>query len=114
VNRNLLSPLQFGWKLTTSEAHSQANAARRGTPTRRSVSADIELHTGQGNIFKNRVDDYASGGYKAPGGVPMYGDERPELVEHEGKVYIGEGHHRLAAAKQRGDTHFDVNWWGNE
>lgn len=47
------------------------------------------------------------GGYLDPGKVERYrrngGGGKPYVVEHGGKFYIAEGHHRCVAAIQRGD-----------
>lgn len=37
------------------------------------------------------------------------GDESPMFVTHQGRLHCTEGHHRVAAALQRGDTHI-VGW----
>lgn len=37
------------------------------------------------------------------------GDAPPPLVHaHKGKYYVGDGHHRVAGAIERGDTHITV------
>lgn len=50
-----------------------------------------------GYLSRRRVKKYASGG----GGTPY-------VVEHRGRYYIADGHHRAAAAIARGDTTIQV------
>ena len=35
--------------------------------------------------------------------------EKPTALYYQGKFYIGDGHHRIEAAKQRGETHIEVH-----
>lgn len=61
-----------------------------------------------------RVDRLVStnlGGYLSPRKVAKYsggGGGTPYVVEDGGQFYVADGHHRAAAAIQRGDTHITV------
>lgn len=46
-----------------------------------------------------------------PNGTPhrYLGNEAPMFVTHEGRMHVTEGHHRVAAALQRGDSH--IHGW---
>lgn len=72
-----------------------------------------QSHVSQMHIDKYHHDPGAMSHHKMkynPGGQSDYlGDGAPMFVTHEGRLHATEGHHRTAAALQRGDDHI-MGW----
>lgn len=70
-----------------------------------------QSHVNQGHInrYKNDPGDKSwfehRGGDPMKAGVEYKGTKHPLFVTHQGRLHVIEGHHRVAAAMQRGDTH---------
>lgn len=62
-----------------------------------------ELHAEQDHIHPAVVAHYAAGG--GPG--TKENGEAPSILKWRGKHFAHQGTHRLAAAMQRGDTHYE-------
>lgn len=97
-----LSPTQFGFHPVPMDEWEEA-ADNAGTGQTKHIPTDTVLHTGQRSMYKPGVDQYA----KDPGHQPYL----PEVYHHEGRDYMGDGHHRVAAARQRGDKTIEVNYY---
>lgn len=102
-----LSPAQFGFVETSPE---EWNAARQHYDGKgRSVRLNLartQLHTGQPGLFPERVQEYVDRpGLKSATTHSGFGsawDSPVEVYRHEGRVFVGEGHHRIAAALKSG------------
>lgn len=104
-----LSPRQFGFKQVPEEEwHEAQDAAEYGRNTvdqRRRVNPQrLELHTGQEKMFPLIVQQYQDTPRRRPHSDPV------EIIEHGGKLYQSEGHHRMAAAREMGRKSIRVNW----
>ena len=65
------------------------------------------LHRTQDSLFTKHLDHHAT-----PGLVGADDDrDLPLVVEHDGKRWILDGHHRLAAAMDRGETTASVRFY---
>lgn len=95
-----LSPSQFGFVEGNHDDWVSAMQSWDGKGQRTRVNlATTELHTGQRGIFPERVKEYV----ERPGMASATSRDLPvEIYQHQGKTWIGEGHHRVAAARQRG------------
>jgi hypothetical protein len=95
-----LSPGQFGFVEGSHEDWIAAQQKYDGKG--RSIRLDLSrarLHTGQPGIFPDRVKEYVD----QPGLSSATSRYIPkEVYQHEGNLWVGEGHHRIAAAIQRG------------
>ena len=60
------------------------------------------LHTRQGHIDPALVEKYSSG-------AKSLDRSPPEVVRHQGNHLVLNGHHRIAAARQRGQSRIKVN-----
>lgn len=69
----------------------------RRAPRRTVRTADLVSTNRGGYLSRRRVEKYARGG----GGDPY-------VVEHRGRYYIADGHHRAAAAIARGEKTIPV------
>lgn len=74
-----------------------------------------QSHVSQRHIDKYRHDPHAAPHF--PGYGEYAGNEAPMFVTHEGRLHAIEGHHRVAAALQRGDAmihawHYDADRHG--
>lgn len=105
-----LNPAQFGFHEDDPETWEQALAhyEEGGTPGR--IRLDAELHTGQGQMFPDAVEYYADKPGRASATSRDVGPV--EIYEHDGKTWVGEGHHRIAAARSRGQRSMRVKRYG--
>lgn len=112
---NHLSPNQFGFPKVKKREWLDAldagdNGAYEGTNAfdgYKRVPTSTVSHTAQPRLYPEGVEKYKSN--PRIGGVQAF--EGPiNLVKHQGKVYQGEGHHRMAAARARGQKTIKV-WW---
>ena len=71
------------------------------------ISPNAELHTGQQSMSQFQVDHYTE--RKA-----MRSHTPVEIYHHEGKMWLGEGHHRIAAARAKGQKSIGVVHYGRE
>lgn len=104
-----LSPDQFGF--TIGSPHDWDSAGQQYGKNSRSgrLRLDTELHTGQRSIWPSRVQEYVT----HPGKASDTGRYSPiEIYHHNGQVWAGEGHHRLVAAKIRGNKTIRVTFHG--
>jgi hypothetical protein len=95
-----LSPGQFGFVEGSHEdwIAAQQKYDGKGKPVRLNLSK-VRLHTGQPGIFPDRVKEYVD----HPGLASATSRYIPaEVYQHDGNLWVGEGHHRIAAAIQRG------------
>jgi hypothetical protein len=76
------------------------------------------VHATQSHVSQNHIDKYLGDPgaqshhrekYPNAGGSDYLGDGAPMFVTHEGRLHATEGHHRTAAALQRGDSHI-MGW----
>lgn len=91
-----LSPTQFGFHMVDHDEWD--NALMSGFRTEGKMGpldVNATLHTGQDQISAKFVEHYAA---KAE----PTADHDIEVYHHGGKQYLGDGHHRLAAARQNG------------
>lgn len=69
-----------------------------------------QSHVGQTHINRYLDDPHGPSWhqvkYKGPSGDYL-GHEHPMFVTHQGRLHVVEGHHRVAAALQRGDKHIE-------
>lgn len=113
-----LSPSQFGF---VEGSHDEWMAAQSKWDPKTSRSGRLNLqrarlHTGQPGIFPERVREYQERpGLKAKtthsGFGPAY-DSPVEIYRHNGELWVGEGHHRIAAAKQSGQKTMRAKFHG--
>lgn len=103
-----LSPSQFGF---VEGSHDDwMNAQRKWSQDGgRSVRLDlskVRLHTGQPGLFPDRVQEYVERpGLKSAATHSGFGkayDSPVEVYSHGGNIWVGDGHHRLAAAMKKG------------
>lgn len=105
-----LSPSQFGFQ--EGDPHTWEAALAKydegGRPGR--IRLDQELHTGQGQMFPDAVQHYS----EKPGRHAATSREMGpvEIYHHDGKTWVGEGHHRIAAALSRGQKSMRVMRYG--
>lgn len=102
-----LSPSQFGFIEAPHEDWLAAQQKYDGKG--RNVRLDLTrtpLHTGQPGIFPDRVKEYMEHpGLKSATTHSGFGrayDSPVEVYRHEGRVFVGDGHHRIAAALKSG------------
>jgi hypothetical protein len=76
----------------------------------RGASLDLTkqpIYATQSHVAREHIqrytDDPSSGMHN-----PDQGSEDPVIVTHEGRIHVGDGHHRVAAALARGETHLPV------
>lgn len=67
-----------------------------------------QSHVSQTHVDKYRANPYA-GVHQPSDSGPYLGDEHPLFVTHEGRLHVTDGHHRVAAALQRGDQ--SIHGW---
>lgn len=104
-----LSPDQFGFKEASYDDWDDAMLSHmKKTPTPGKIDPSMELHTAQDHISRRWVEVYA----KDPEVVAVARREPIELFHHEGRVFVGNGHHRLAAARQKGQKSIAVMNYG--
>lgn len=74
-----------------------------------------QSHVGQTHIDRYLDDPKSTSWHEQQHGQPSdhsdryLGHDHPMFVTHNGKLHVTEGHHRVAAALQRGDTH--IHGW---
>lgn len=117
-----LNPDQFGFVPRPEEEwyDARANTDYQGE---RDVDPNMLLHTGQDAIYPDVVKHYV----EHPDSEHVnrdrmdkdYPHEPPQVYRFVGddnvpRDYVGEGHHRIAAARVRGDKSIRVAWheWG--
>lgn len=71
---------------------------------RRSISTSMPLHTGQLGVYADTVAEYA-GNLKSA----MRQDDPIEIIKDGDKTYMGQGHHRMAAARMAGRKRITVD-----
>lgn len=65
-----------------------------------------QSHVHPAHIDRHEVDDGQTP-WHAGGGSDYLGHKHPMFVTHEGRLHVTEGHHRVARALARGDTHME-------
>jgi hypothetical protein len=70
------------------------------------------VYATQSHVSQNHIDKYLRAPH-AQVHQPSYSgeypaDEAPMMVTHNGRLHVTDGHHRVAAALQRGDSHIDA------
>lgn len=102
-----LSPSQFGFKQASYDDWDQALLSSRTHLGRKPLRLNQDLHTAQDAIDPDAVREYAA--------QPRIRADHEIAVHHYGgKVFVGDGHHRIAAALSRGQktitaTHYGVS-----
>lgn len=113
-----LNPEQFGFVRRPEAEWHDAMANTDGVGTRE-IRVDHLLHTGQDHMYPDRVQHYVKNPESEHvGRDPIdrdYPNEPPEVYRYVGdddvtRDYVGEGHHRIAAARLRGDKTIQVAW----
>lgn len=95
-SRRTLNPAQFGFITDAGTAPAKYDA---GAPSTVKVQPDAPLHTTQTGISGDDVTRYVEN----PKAVPFNAFSlRPTLINHEGTLWVHDGHHRIAAARQNG------------
>jgi hypothetical protein len=95
----------------TNTAHWHQHGTYGAVSLKQPVYA-TQSHVSQAHIDKYLVDPGAMSHHKSkyPSSTSNYlGDGAPMFVTHEGRLHTTEGHHRTAAALQRGDSHI-MGW----
>lgn len=103
----------------TNAEHWQKHGSYGAVNLKQPVYA-TQSHVSQDHINKYIADPGATSHHKLKYGdsAPAYlGDGAPMFVTHEGRLHTTEGHHRVAAALQRGDSsimgwHYDADQHG--
>jgi hypothetical protein len=67
-----------------------------------------QSHVSQSHLDKYKGNPNATT-HKDNGRGNYLGDESPMMVTHNGRLHVTEGHHRVAAALQRGDSHITAH-----
>jgi 2'-5' RNA ligase len=78
------------------------------------------VYATQSHVGQFHIDRYLHGGEEEPSwhsqhggqGYGYLGEKHPLFVTHQGRLHAIEGHHRVAAALQRGDTH--ITGWHHD
>lgn len=70
-----------------------------------------QSHVNQAHVDRYRKNAGDKSWYEQTGGISTgyEGTKHPLFVTHKGRLHVIEGHHRVAAALQRGDTH--IHGW---
>lgn len=93
--RRTLNPEQFGF-VRREEMPMSGDLAPAGS---RMMHPDEALHTTQQGLSGEDVQRYVA----QPKAVPFNPlSRRPRIIEHEGELWIHDGHHRIAAARSQG------------
>jgi hypothetical protein len=100
-----LSPTQFGFKQASYDDWDQALLSSRTHLGRKPVHLSADLHTAQDAIDPEAVRSYAAMGRIA-------GDHDISIHHMDGKMYVADGHHRIAAARQRGQKTITATHYG--
>lgn len=70
------------------------------------------VYATQSHVSQNHLDKYryspGASTHRDNGRGDYLGDDAPMMVTHNGRLHVTEGHHRVAAALQRGDHHIDA------
>lgn len=99
-----LSPTQFGFKQASYDDWDAAIMSGNHLG-RRPLNLSKDLHTAQDAIDPVAVRDYAAQGR-------IRGDHEIAVHHYEGKTYVADGHHRIAAALQRGQKTITATHYG--
>jgi 8-oxo-dGTP pyrophosphatase MutT (NUDIX family)/GNAT superfamily N-acetyltransferase len=101
--------------------HSQdANEWRKHAKQPQQVDLRKGVYATQSHVGQFHIDRYLHGGEDEPswhsqsGGQAhdYLGESHPLFVTHQGRLHAIEGHHRIAAALQRGDSH--IQGWHHD
>jgi hypothetical protein len=97
----------------TNTAHWQQHGTYGAVNLKQPVYA-TQSHVSQAHIDKYLADPGATSHHRmkygeTTGNSNYLGDGAPMFVTHEGRLHATEGHHRTAAALQRGDSHI-MGW----
>lgn len=106
-----LSPTQFGFKNVTHDEWYSAMQGQSdfdlpydgGTPGR--IDPSTELYTGQTRLSPEALEHYR-------GRKTTRSDHAIEIYHYDGKKYLGDGHHRMAVARERGQKSARVIHFG--
>lgn len=109
-----LSPSQFGLHQSDPETWDDARS-NTDWVGERDFPLTTPLHTGQERMYPERVQHYVDNPTSEHVGRDKmdkdYPHSPPEVYHWEGKNYLGEGHHRVAAAIRRGDKSVKVAYY---
>jgi hypothetical protein len=79
------------------------------------LPSNVEVHTSQSQIdragIRSYIDNRNSHTNKVSHPVFGSGPDVPEVYRHSGKLWLFEGHHRLAASRLKGETSTKVSLW---
>lgn len=77
------------------------------------VSLHQPVYATQSHVSQRHLDKYHAvpnaSTHEDNGRGDYLGDEAPMMVTHRGRLHVTEGHHRVAAALQRGDSHIEAH-----
>ena len=112
MSHRAVSPAQFGFLTVSQDEWSEKTLDTAMHPeverVQRRISTKAPIHTGQEHIYPDVVEEYASRGKRAA--ASRRGD-RAEVYDAGGKLYMGDGHHRMAAARAAGQKSIRVDYW---
>lgn len=100
-----LSPTQFGFKEASYDDWDAALLTADRHLGRKPLNLSTDLHTAQ-----DAIDPAAVRGYAAQGRIR--GDHEIAVHHFGGKIYVGDGHHRIAAALQKGQKTITATHYG--
>jgi hypothetical protein len=75
------------------------------------MPASQELHTSQTHVDRAGVRSYIDRPNDPEHWDENNGYDAPSVYEHQGKLWIHEGHHRIIASRLRGDSSIKVHYW---
>lgn len=114
---NNLSPQQFGFLPRPEEEWYDARVQDYAGV--REIPVDHPLHTGQRTLYADRVQHYVEHPESEHLGRDRIDKDYPHALPEVYRTtaddgvtrdYMGEGHHRVAAARVRGDKTIKVAW----
>jgi hypothetical protein len=105
-----LSPEQFGMR-SAAEEHPYHEHETDFLGYKRVDLSGAKFVSHEPHLYPDMVEHYVKHPYRRPAGHPDPEDiDVPEVTEHQGELHVSAGHHRLAAALQRGQRHMYFNY----
>lgn len=108
VAHDNLSPEQFGMR-RADEAHPDVEHDTDFLGYKRVDLSKARFVSHEPTLYSNAVEHYTKQPYRKldPRDESI---DVPEVTEHQGELHVSAGHHRLAAALQRGQQHMYFNY----
>lgn len=97
-----LNPKQFGFQPYDHEAAQSAKSVVEGGSfgaQERHLDLSEPLHPTEPQIWPGQVEKYRAHGWA----TTDENEGRPWVLRHQDRLFVMQGHHRIAAAKQRGE-----------